>query len=181
MKALVSPSCRLDHVCEPVRYTARPVGSAKYRGFVGCTLNGPVAGLGSARRGDVPKTIVRHSTTIEVRTVLVLDCTMWLHSFWMTQSTRYQAFDLGRDGVRWQVTGRVGLYSASFIAWMLCVHLRDAQYSIHPFYRLPALSPGLSSFRRSNNLVCRKLSKRRDAARCRTSVRATHVPRKNRS
>ena len=107
MKALVSPSCRLDHVCEPVRYTARPVGSAKYRGFVGCTLNGPVAGLGSARRGDVPKTIVRHSTTIDVKTVLVLDCTMWLHSFWMTQSTRYQAFDLGRDGVRWQVTGRL--------------------------------------------------------------------------
>ena len=173
MKALVSPSCRLDHVCEPVRYTARPVGSAKYRGFVGCTLNGPVAGLGSARRGDVPKTIVRHSTTIEVKTVLVLDCTMCLHSFWMTQSTRYQAFDLGRDGVRWQVTGR--------LVCMLCLHLRDAQYSIHPFYRLPALSHELSSFRRSNNLACRKLLRRRNAERCRTLTIATHVPRKNRS
>ena len=61
------------------------------------------------------------------------------------------------------------------------LQLRDAQYSIHPFYRLPALSHGLSSFRRSNNLACRKLSRWRDAERCRTLAKATHVPQKNRS
>jgi hypothetical protein len=86
-------------VCEPVRYTARPVGSAKYRGFVGWTVKGPGAGLGSARRGDAPKTIVRHSIAIVVRPVLVLDCTMCLHSFWTSQSTRDHAFDLNGAGI----------------------------------------------------------------------------------
>ncbi len=107
MKALVSPSCKLDHVCEPVRYTARPAGSAKYRGFVGCTLNGPVAGLGSARRGDVPKTIVRHSTTIEVRTVLVLGCTICSILLGQLSPLTITRSIFSSDGERWQVTERL--------------------------------------------------------------------------
>ena len=61
-------------MCEPVRYTACPVGSAKYRGFVGCTSKGPVAGLDWAKRCDGPKTTVRHRMTIDIKIILAPDC-----------------------------------------------------------------------------------------------------------